>query len=67
MAVTVPCVVPLPSAVPSAKSVLSEAKNTNVPFFKKGGTYSPWHCFVFSTTALAGAVSMMRARLWDAQ
>ena len=35
-------------AVSSAKSVLSTAKNTNVPFLRKGGTYRPSNCSVFS-------------------
>jgi len=55
--VIVPCVVPLPSAVSSTKSVLSTAKNTNVPFLRKGGTYTPSNFSAFSTTALAIAVS----------
>lgn len=50
-AMMVPCMVPLPSA----NSVLSAAKNTNVPFFKNGGTHRPRNCLVFSTTALARA------------
>ena len=35
-------------AVSSAKSVLSTAKNTNVSFLRKGGTYRPSNCSVFS-------------------
>jgi len=35
-------------AVSSAKSVLSTAKNTNVSFLRKGGTYRPSNSSVFS-------------------
>jgi len=34
-------------AVSLAKSVLSTANNTNVPFLRKGGMYRRWNCSVF--------------------
>ena len=41
----------------SEKSMLSAAKNTDVPFLRKSGTYNPLNRLVFSTRALSMAVS----------